>query len=114
MKEEVFFFHASSRSFGEGCSLGPYSCSSQLVTQEAHEAGSWWTPTQAATPEQTAGRHRESKTIITEQEGCSGARTIADYVLSIHHQSSCATSHLLQARGEMLSILVMRNVEMVF
>jgi hypothetical protein len=38
---------------------------------------------------------------------------IADHVLSTRRQPSCATAHLLQARGERLSLVMMENVEMV-
>ncbi|WP_220201160.1 hypothetical protein [Reticulibacter mediterranei] len=79
------------------------------------QGGSWWTPTQTATPEKTARRaqrvtndHRELKR--DAQDGS----ILADHVLSTRQQPSCATSRLLQARGEMWSVLMMRTIEMAF
>ena len=71
-------------------------------------------PTRPSLQNKQQEEQRERKSILTKQEGRSGWLPIADHVLSTRQQPSCATAQLLQAQGEMLSILMMKTVEMVF
>jgi hypothetical protein len=59
-------------------------------------------------------RAERTKQLLRGERDAQDGSILAEHVLSTCYQPSCATSHLLQARGEMLSILMMRTVEMVF
>src|SRR5690242_4515349 len=83
------------------------------LCRRKHEAGSWWTATQAVTPEKQQEEQREQN----DHHETRGILRSAPHHCPRALDPSAALLRdfpLLQARGEMLSILLMRKMEMTF